>query len=151
MKHKLITLTILVTAALAHAADPSINSKSVVDLQDGVWKPVAGVLGGALDYDGGVFRAALDLAYQQVRVDSLRPKVTLLTTSQSALTDGGKLEVKVKSKRTLKAKLSVALERHHRRRARRYRAVLRVGRQSACPVWRLVHARESQDDGAFVP
>ena len=47
MKHKLITLTILVTAALAHAADPSINSKSVVDLQDGVWKPVAGVLGGA--------------------------------------------------------------------------------------------------------
>ncbi|USA39853.1 TonB-dependent receptor [Pelagerythrobacter marinus] len=35
------------------------------------------VIGGALDYDGGSFRAALDLAYQQVRVDSLRPKVTL--------------------------------------------------------------------------
>ena len=30
----------------------------------------------ALDYDGGAFRAALDLAYQDVRVDSLRPKVT---------------------------------------------------------------------------
>jgi hypothetical protein len=39
-----------------------------------------------------------------------KPKVTLLTTSQSALTDGGKLEVKVKSKRKLKTKLSVALE-----------------------------------------
>lgn len=35
------------------------------------------VIGGALDYDGGNFRAALDLAYQNVRVDSLRPKVTL--------------------------------------------------------------------------
>lgn len=35
------------------------------------------VIGGALDYDGGNFRAALDLAYQKVRVDSLRPKVTL--------------------------------------------------------------------------
>ena len=37
----------------------------------------AQVLGGALDFDGGAFRAALDIAYQQVRVDSLRPKVTL--------------------------------------------------------------------------
>jgi len=35
------------------------------------------VLGGALDYDGGAFRAALDLAYQEVRVDNLRPKVTI--------------------------------------------------------------------------
>lgn len=35
------------------------------------------VIGGALDYDGGNFRAALDLAYQEVRVDHLRPKVTL--------------------------------------------------------------------------
>ncbi len=35
------------------------------------------VLGGAFDYDGGDFRAVLDLAYQGVRVDSLRPKVTL--------------------------------------------------------------------------
>ncbi|WP_338241260.1 TonB-dependent receptor [Aurantiacibacter hainanensis] len=37
------------------------------------------VLGGALDYDGGAFRAALDIAYQEVRVDSLRPKVSFLT------------------------------------------------------------------------
>lgn len=35
------------------------------------------VLGGALDYDGGAFRAVLDLAYQEVRVDDLRPKVTI--------------------------------------------------------------------------
>tara|TARA_R110002072_G_scaffold22383_15_gene78166 strand:+ start:4817 stop:6949 length:2133 start_codon:yes stop_codon:yes gene_type:complete len=35
------------------------------------------VIGGALDYDGGNFRAALDLAYQNVRVDHLRPKVTI--------------------------------------------------------------------------
>ncbi|WP_120076967.1 TonB-dependent receptor [Aurantiacibacter odishensis] len=37
------------------------------------------VLGGAFDYDGGAFRAALDLAYQEVRVDSLRPKVGFTT------------------------------------------------------------------------
>jgi iron complex outermembrane receptor protein len=35
------------------------------------------VLGAALDYDGGAFRAALDIAYQEVRVDGLRPKVTI--------------------------------------------------------------------------
>lgn len=35
------------------------------------------VLGGALDYDSGAFRAVLDLAYQEVRIDSLRPKVTI--------------------------------------------------------------------------
>ncbi|MCX9146549.1 TonB-dependent receptor [Erythrobacter sp. WG] len=35
------------------------------------------VLGAALDYDSGPFRAVLDLAYQEVRVDSLRPKVTI--------------------------------------------------------------------------
>lgn len=35
------------------------------------------VLGAALDYTGGAFRAVLDLAYQEVRVDSLRPKVTI--------------------------------------------------------------------------
>ncbi len=35
------------------------------------------VLGAALDYDGGTFRAVLDLAYQEVRIDSLRPKVTI--------------------------------------------------------------------------
>ncbi|WP_343343398.1 TonB-dependent receptor [Sphingomicrobium sp. XHP0239] len=38
----------------------------------------ARVIGGAVDYDGGRFRVALDLAYQNVRVESLRPKVTLL-------------------------------------------------------------------------
>jgi len=35
------------------------------------------VIGGALDYDGGPFRAALDVAYQNIRVDGLRPKVTI--------------------------------------------------------------------------
>jgi iron complex outermembrane receptor protein len=35
------------------------------------------VLGAALDYDGGALRAALDVAYQEVRVDGLRPKVTI--------------------------------------------------------------------------
>ncbi|WP_379922467.1 TonB-dependent receptor [Erythrobacter sp. R86502] len=35
------------------------------------------VLGAAIDYDGGALRAALDLAYQEVRVDGLRPKVTI--------------------------------------------------------------------------
>ncbi|NCP12234.1 MAG: TonB-dependent receptor [Sphingomonadales bacterium] len=35
------------------------------------------VLGAALDYDGGALRAVLDLAYQEVRIDRLRPKVTI--------------------------------------------------------------------------
>lgn len=35
------------------------------------------VIGGAVDYDSGNFRAVLDLAYQNVRVEALRPKVTL--------------------------------------------------------------------------
>ena len=39
-----------------------------------------------------------------------KPKVALLTTSQSALTARGKLKVKLKSKRTLKTKLRVALK-----------------------------------------
>ena len=47
----------------------------------------AQVLGGALDYDGGAFRAALDLAYQEVRVDSLRPKVTLLADAIPTVPD----------------------------------------------------------------
>ncbi|MGB5780034.1 TonB-dependent receptor [Allopontixanthobacter sediminis] len=37
------------------------------------------VLGAAFDYDSGPFRAALDLAYQEVRVDALRPKVNFGT------------------------------------------------------------------------
>ena len=41
----------------------------------------AQVLGGAFDYDAGAFRAALDLAYQEVRVDSLRPKVNFTTAT----------------------------------------------------------------------
>ncbi len=45
------------------------------------------VLGAALDYDGGVFRAALDFAYQEVRVDGLRPKVTI-TSFIPRLPDG---------------------------------------------------------------
>lgn len=35
------------------------------------------VLGAGFDYDGGALRAALDLAWQEVRVDRLRPKVTI--------------------------------------------------------------------------
>lgn len=38
------------------------------------------VIGGALDYDGGPLRLSLDLAYQNVRVNHLRPKVTNDTT-----------------------------------------------------------------------
>ena len=33
------------------------------------------VVGGAFDYDGGNFRASVDLAYQNIRVDRLRPTV----------------------------------------------------------------------------
>ena len=33
------------------------------------------VAGGAFDYDGGNFRASLDLGYQHIRVDRLRPQV----------------------------------------------------------------------------
>lgn len=47
----------------------------------------AQVFGGALDYDGGAFRAALDLAYQEVRIDNLRPKVTLLANAIPAVPD----------------------------------------------------------------
>ncbi|WP_454598330.1 TonB-dependent receptor [Qipengyuania sp. SM2507] len=43
------------------------------------------VIGGGLDYDGGAFRAALDLAYQEIRVDNLRPKVTVGTTTIPAV------------------------------------------------------------------
>ncbi|GGD57982.1 TonB-dependent siderophore receptor [Erythrobacter arachoides] len=47
----------------------------------------AQVLGGAFDYDGGAFRAALDLAYQEVRIDSLRPKVSFTTATLPAVPD----------------------------------------------------------------
>jgi iron complex outermembrane receptor protein len=39
------------------------------------------VLGAAFDYDGGPFRAALDLAWQDVRVENLRPKVTIASAA----------------------------------------------------------------------
>lgn len=46
------------------------------------------VLGAAIDFDGGgPFRAALDFAYQEVRVDGLRPKVTI-TSFIPRLPDG---------------------------------------------------------------
>lgn len=45
------------------------------------------VLGAALDYNSGPLRAALDFAYQEVRVDSLRPKVTI-TSFIPRLPDG---------------------------------------------------------------
>jgi iron complex outermembrane receptor protein len=35
------------------------------------------LLGGAIDYDSGPLRLSLDLAYQKVRVNGLRPKLTL--------------------------------------------------------------------------
>ncbi|MBB4859286.1 iron complex outermembrane receptor protein [Novosphingobium chloroacetimidivorans] len=35
------------------------------------------LLGGAIDYDSGPLRLSLDLAYQKVRVNQLRPKLTL--------------------------------------------------------------------------
>ncbi|MFS0772528.1 TonB-dependent receptor [Sphingomonas sp. 1P08PE] len=39
------------------------------------------VIGGAIDYDGGALRLMLDGAYQRVRVNRLRPKVTIATTA----------------------------------------------------------------------
>ena len=35
------------------------------------------VIGGAIDYDGGPLRIVVDAAYQRVRIDRLRPKVTI--------------------------------------------------------------------------
>ncbi|KLE34637.1 TonB-dependent receptor [Aurantiacibacter luteus] len=49
----------------------------------------AQVLGGAFDYDGGDFRAALDFAYQEVRIDSLRPKVSFSTATLPRVPDAG--------------------------------------------------------------
>ncbi len=38
------------------------------------------LLGGAIDYDNGPLRLSLDLAYQKVRVNQIRPKLTLPAT-----------------------------------------------------------------------
>ncbi len=43
------------------------------------------VLGGAIDYNGGNLRAALDIAYQEIRVDNLRPKITIGTNAIPAV------------------------------------------------------------------
>lgn len=43
------------------------------------------VVGGGLDYDGGPFRAALDIAWQNIRVDRLRPKVTIASGAVPAV------------------------------------------------------------------
>ena len=43
------------------------------------------VIGGAIDYDGGPFRAALDLAWQNIRIDRLRPKVTIASAALPAV------------------------------------------------------------------
>ncbi|MBH9538272.1 TonB-dependent receptor [Novosphingopyxis sp. YJ-S2-01] len=43
------------------------------------------VIGGAIDYDGGPFRAALDLAWQNIRIDRLRPKVTIASAAVPAV------------------------------------------------------------------
>ncbi|MXP10089.1 TonB-dependent receptor [Pseudoblastomonas halimionae] len=45
------------------------------------------VLGGGFDYDGGNLRVGLDLAYQDVRVDRLRPKVTVASATVPAVPD----------------------------------------------------------------
>lgn len=45
------------------------------------------VIGGALDYDNGPLRAAIDLAYQEIRVDNLRPKVTIATSTVPVVPD----------------------------------------------------------------
>ncbi|MDG5750059.1 TonB-dependent siderophore receptor [Qipengyuania sp. XHP0211] len=45
------------------------------------------VIGGALDYDSGPLRAAIDLAYQEIRVDNLRPKVTIATSTVPVVPD----------------------------------------------------------------
>ncbi|MBI4661323.1 MAG: TIGR03067 domain-containing protein [Verrucomicrobia bacterium] len=47
MKHAIITLLIAAFALLANAADKGTNPKSDAHPQDGVWKPIAAVLGGA--------------------------------------------------------------------------------------------------------
>ncbi|MDP1028596.1 TonB-dependent receptor [Sphingomonas sp. KR1UV-12] len=47
---------------------------------DGEFRRTA-VAGGAIDYDGGNLRLMLDGAYQKVRVDRLRPKVTIASTA----------------------------------------------------------------------
>ena len=43
------------------------------------------VVGGAIDYDSGPFRSTLDLAFQNVRIDDLRPKVTIGTATVPAV------------------------------------------------------------------
>lgn len=45
------------------------------------------VVGAALDYDSGPLRAVLDLAYQDIRVDGLRPKVTIGSGTIPAVPD----------------------------------------------------------------
>lgn len=45
------------------------------------------VLGAGFDYDGGNLRATLDLAYQDIRVDNLRPKVTIASGAIPAVPD----------------------------------------------------------------
>ncbi|MBY6013293.1 TonB-dependent siderophore receptor [Qipengyuania gaetbuli] len=46
------------------------------------------VLGGAIDYDSGPLRAALDLAFQNIRIDALRPKVTVGSATIPAVPEG---------------------------------------------------------------
>lgn len=47
MKHAIITLLAAAFALLANAADKGTNPKSDAHPQDGVWKPIAAVMGGA--------------------------------------------------------------------------------------------------------
>ena len=45
------------------------------------------VIGGALDYRGDRLRLSLDVAYQRVRIERLRPKVTIATATIPAVPD----------------------------------------------------------------
>lgn len=48
------------------------------------------VLGGAIDYRGERLRLSLDIAYQRVHIDHLRPKVTIATAAIPAVPDASR-------------------------------------------------------------
>lgn len=54
-----------------------LDGETAVDREDRRTR----VIGGSFDYNGGAFRAALDLAYQDIRIDGLRHKVSVGTVT----------------------------------------------------------------------
>ncbi len=54
-----------------------LNGETSIDRED----RRTAVVGAAIDYASGPFKAVLDLAFQEIRVDGLRPKVTLGTSA----------------------------------------------------------------------